>query len=188
MLPKSSLRFLEAGLRVPLELLGRSACWRGPPSKRPNPNNRRVGMSKQEEAQLILKLYDLRREPVMREARNWFFSFNPQNAQDFLQVLTSDKSGYYRMVISYWDMASSLVNNGAIDAQMFNDANGEHIFVYAKVEPFLADLRRESGNPEFLAHLEKVVKEIPNIEERLTVIRARIKKIVELWQQRTAQA
>ena len=145
-------------------------------------------MSKQEDAQLILKLYDLRREPVMREARNWFYSFNPQNVQDFLEVLTSDKSSYYRMVISYWDMAASLVNNGAIDAQMFNDANGEHLFVYATIEPFLADLRRESGNPEFLAHLEKVVKEIPNIEERLTVIRARIKKIVELWQQRTAQA
>jgi len=145
-------------------------------------------MSKQEDAQLILKLYDLRREATMREARNWFFSFNPQSAEDFLNVLTSDKSGYYRMVISYWDMAASLVNNGAIDPQMFNDANGEHIFVYAKIEPFLADLRRESGNPDFLAHLEKVVKQVPNIEERLIVIRERIKKIVELWQQRTAQA
>ena len=145
-------------------------------------------MSKQEDAQLILKLYDLRREATMREARNWFFSFNPQRAEDFLNVLTSDKSGYYRMVISYWDMAASLVNNGAIDPQMFNDANGEHIFVYAKIEPFLADLRRESGNPDFLAHLEKVVKQVPNIEERLIVIRERIKKIVELWQQRTAQA
>ncbi len=145
-------------------------------------------MSKQEDAKLILKLYDLRREAVMREARNWFFGFNPKNAQDFLDVLTSDKSGYYRMVVSYWDMAASLVNNGAIDAQMFNDANGEHIFVYTKVEPFLADLRRETGNPDFLAHLEKVVKQIPNIEERMTLIRERIQKIVELWQQRNAKA
>jgi hypothetical protein len=145
-------------------------------------------MSKQEDAKLILKLYDLRREAVMRDARNWFFSFNPQNTQDFMNVLTSDKSGYYRMVVSYWDMAASLVNNGAIDAQMFNDANGEHIFVYTKVEPFLADLRREFGNPDFLAHLEKLVKQIPNIEERMTIIRERIQKIVELWQQRNAKA
>ncbi len=128
-------------------------------------------MSKQKEADLILKLYDLRRETVMREARNWFFTFNPGSVQDFMDVLTSDKSGYYRMVISYWDMAASLVNNGAIDAQMFNDANGEHLFVYAKLEPFLEDLRRETGNTQYMAQLEKVVKEIPDLEAKLTIIR-----------------
>src|SRR5215217_1390434 len=105
-------------------------------------------MSKQEEANLILRLYEQRREPVMRDARNWFFSFNPQTPQDFTDVLTSDKSGYFRMVVSYWDMACSFVSNGAIDEQMFNDANGEQIFVYAKVEPFIGALRAESGNPE----------------------------------------
>lgn len=145
-------------------------------------------MSKHHDAELILKLYELRREPVMREARNWFFSFNPQSPADFLDVVTSDKSGYYRMVISYWDMAASFVNNGAIDAQMFNDANGEHLFIYSKVEPFLEDLRRESGNPEFLAHLEKVVKSIPNYEQRLAALRTRIGKLVEIFQQRAAAA
>jgi hypothetical protein len=143
-------------------------------------------MSKHKDADLILKLYDLRREATMREARNWFFSFNPQSPKDFLDVLTSDKSGYYRMVISYWDMAASLVNNDAIDAQMFNDANGEHLFVYAKMEPFLPALREEMGNPQFLAHLEKVVKEIPNSEARLTAIRARIQKVQALLQQQAA--
>jgi hypothetical protein len=142
-------------------------------------------MSKQAEADLILKLYDLRREPTMRDARNWFFGFNPKTIQDFLDVLTSDKSGYYRMVVSYWDMAASLVNNGAIEAKMFNDANGEHIFVYAKVEPFLSELRAQ-GNPDFLVHLEKLVKEIPNIEERLQFVRARIQAILEMWQMRAA--
>ncbi len=143
-------------------------------------------MSKHKDADLILKLYDLRREATMREARNWFFTFNPQSPKDFLDVLTSDKSGYYRMVISYWDMAASLVNNDAIDAQMFNDANGEHLFVYAKMEPFLPALREEMGNPQFLAHLEKVVKEIPNSEARLTAIRARIQKVQALLQQQAA--
>jgi len=145
-------------------------------------------MSKQEEAALILKLYDLRREPVMREARSWFFSFNPQSLEDFLEVITSDKSGYYRMVISYWDMAASLVNNGAIDPQMFNEANGEHLFVYARMEPFLADLRREMGNPEFLASLEKLVTKIPNIEARLTNVREKTQKLIEMWQQRNVKA
>ena len=143
-------------------------------------------MSKHHDAELILKLYDLRREKTMREARNWFFMFNPQSPKDFADVLTSDKSGLYRMVVSYWDMACSFVNNGAIDAQMFNDANGEHIFVYAKMEPFLEALRAETGNPEYLAHLEKVVKAIPNYEPRIVAVRERIQKIVELSQQRAA--
>jgi hypothetical protein len=143
-------------------------------------------MSKYKDADLILKLYDLRREKTMRDARNWFFTFNPQGPQDFIDVLTSDKSGLYRMVISYWDMACSLVNNGAIDADMFNDANGEHVFVYAKLEPFIPALRQEMGNPKFLAHLEKAVKEIPDYEEKLANIRDRMAKIIALYQQRAA--
>ena len=142
-------------------------------------------MSKQAEADLILKLYELRRESIMREARSWFATFNPKSIDDITDVLTSDKSGYYRMVTSYWDMAASLVNNGAIDAQMFNDANGEHVFVYAKLEPFLEDLRAQ-GNRQALVHLEKLVKEIPNIEERLKYIRERIQKLIEMAQMRDA--
>ena len=145
-------------------------------------------MSKHHDAELILKLYELRREKVMRDARNWFFTFNPQSPADFLDAITSDKSGYYRMVISYWEMAASFVNHGAIDAQMFHDANGEHLFVYSKLEPFLEDLRRESGNPDFMANLEKVVKDTPNYEEKIAGLRARIGKILELYQQRMATA
>ena len=142
-------------------------------------------MSKQAEADLILKLYDLRREPVMREARNWFFTFNPRTPADFLDVLTSDKSAYYRMVVSYWDMAASLVNNGAIDAKMFNDANGEHLFVYAKVEPFLGELRAQ-GNPQFLGQLEQLINQMPNVEERLRFVRERIQKVIEMSRARAA--
>ena len=135
-------------------------------------------MSKQAEADLILKLYDLRREVTMREARNWFFMFNPASPADIMDVLTSDKSGLYRMVISYWDMACSFVNNGAIDAQMFNDANGEHIFVYAKMEPFIPAMREQMGAPQFLAHLEKTVKALPDCEERLAAVRQRMQAII----------
>jgi hypothetical protein len=145
-------------------------------------------MSKHHDADLILKLYELRREKTMREARNWFFQFNPKGREDFTDVLTSDKSGLYRMVISYWDMACSFVNNGAIDAQMFNDANGEHFFVFAKLEPFLPALREEMGNPNFLGHLEKVVKDYPDHEVKLANIRERMQKLIALYQQRAAQA
>jgi len=143
---------------------------------------------KHRDADLILKLYDLRREKTMREARDWFFMFNPQSAQDFMEVLTSEKSGLYRMVVSYWDMACSFVNNGAIDAQMFNDANGEHLFVYAKMEPFIPALREVMGAPQFLAHLEKTVKALPDAEARLATIRQRIEQVIARYQERSAQA
>src|SRR5688572_32777485 len=143
-------------------------------------------MGKGKDADLILKLYDLRREKTMRDARNWFFTFDPKTPQDFIDVLTSEKSGLYRMVISYWDMACSLVNNGAIDAEMFNDANGEHIFVYAKMEPFIPMLREQTGSPQFLGHLEKTVKAIPDYEQRLAAIRERMAKLIEIWKQKNA--
>lgn len=142
-------------------------------------------MGKAKDADLILKLYDLRREPTMREARNWFLTFNPQTPDDFMEVLTSEKSGLYRMVPSYWEMAATLVNHGAIDAEMFNDANSEHLFVYAKIEPFLPALR-EMGNPDFLVQLEKLIKEIPDYEKKVSGVRERIQKILAIYQQRAA--
>ena len=143
-------------------------------------------MGKGKDADLILKLYDLRREQTMRDARNWFFTFDPKTPQDFVEVLTSDKSGLYRMVVSYWDMACSFVNHGAIDADMFGDANGEHLFVYAKLEPFLPALREAMGNPNMLSNLEKVVKDTPDYEQRLSLIRDRMAKFGEIMKQKMA--
>src|SRR5476649_2729671 len=98
-------------------------------------------MSKQEDAHLILKLYNLRREPVMREARNWFFSFNPTSAAEYLETMFGEHSGHVRMVVSYWDMAAALVKNGAVSLELFDDCNGEHIGTFAKIEPILAEIR-----------------------------------------------
>jgi hypothetical protein len=145
-------------------------------------------MGKQEDANLILKLYDLRREPVMREARNWFFSFNPTTTAEYMEAMMSERSGYVRMVISYWDMAASLVNNGAIDEQMFNDANGEHLFVFAKIEPILAELRQQWNQPEMLKHFETLVRRVPNNEQILAGIRERIKMIQGVMAERAAKA
>ena len=145
-------------------------------------------MGKQADADLILKLYDLRREPVMREARNWFFSFNPTTTAEYMEAMMSEHSGYVRMVISYWDMAASLVNNGAIDEQMFNDANGEHLFVFAKIEPILAELRQQWNQPEMLKHFETLVRRVPNNEQILAGIRERIKMIQGMMAERAAKA
>lgn len=145
-------------------------------------------MSKSDDAELILKLYDLRRETVMREARNWMFTFNPTSPQDIFEVLLGEHSGHYRMVISYWDMAAALVNHGAIDEQLFNETNGEHIFVYAKIEPVIEELRTMFGAPDFLRNLETLVKRIPNIDEKIATMRERMKKFAELRAERAAKA
>jgi hypothetical protein len=144
-------------------------------------------MSKHDDAELILKLYDLRREPVMREARNWIFTFNPTSIQDVFETLLGEHSGHYRMVISYWEMAAAMVNNGAIDETLFNETNGEHIFVYSKIEPVLEDIRIAFGAPDFLHNLETLVKRVPNIEEKLIGMRERMKKFAEMREERAAK-
>jgi hypothetical protein len=131
---------------------------------------------KAKSAELILKLYDLRRESVMREARNWFFTFNPESIEDIQRAGMGEHSAHYRMVTSYWDMACSFVNHGAIDAEMFNDANGEHVVVFAKIQPFLEQLRA-TVSPVYMQHLEKAVMAMPNIEERITRTREMIRRI-----------
>jgi len=134
-------------------------------------------MSKAESAELILKLYDLRREPTMREARNWIISFFPESAADILQaMIKSETSAYYRMVVSYWDMAASLVNHGAIDEEMFADAHSEHFVVFSKVEPFLPELRETTGNPNMLGNLEKLIMRQPDAKERLAKTRETMKR------------
>ncbi len=133
---------------------------------------------KYEAANLILKLYDLRREEVMRKARQWYITeFNPENVQDIADITSGEYSAYYRMVTTYWDMACSFVNNGAIDAQMFNDANMEHVAVYSKIEPFIAEIRTVSNMPRYMQNLEKVVTNLPDAQERMTVLRQQLKRM-----------
>jgi len=80
------------------------------------------------------------------------------------------------------------VNNGAIDEQMFNDANGEHLFVFAKIEPILAELRQQWNQPEMLKHYETLVRRVPNNEEILAGIRERIKMIQGMMAERAQAA
>jgi hypothetical protein len=134
-------------------------------------------MSKHEEASLILKLYELRREETMRKARDWFFrDFNPQSLADMNSVMFSEHSGHLRMVMSYWDMAAALVNHGAVSVDLFNETNGEHFSVFAKLEPLLGEVRAAYG-PQFLANLEKLVDGTPGGRQRVAAVRERMKGI-----------
>jgi hypothetical protein len=134
-------------------------------------------MSKQEEASLILKLYELRREDTMRKARDWYFrEFNPQSLADFTNAMFSDHSGHLRMVVSYWDMVAGLVNNGAISVELFNDTNGEHIGVFAKIEPLLGEIRAAYG-PPFAANFEKLIDATPDGRKRVAKAREQMNAI-----------
>lgn len=133
---------------------------------------------KQEGANLILRLYEIRREETMRRARVWFTTeFNPQSAQDIFSVLVGEHSADFRMVASYWDMAAAFVNHGAIDEAMFNDINTEHVAIYAKLQPFLAEIRAMPGAPPylFLKNLEPLVLRTPDAEARIAVMRRYMK-------------
>lgn len=134
-------------------------------------------MSKHEEGDLILKLYELRREETMRKARDWYFrEFNPESFADFQKALFSEHSGHLRMVITYWDMAAGLVNHGAISLDLFTDTNGEHIGAFAKIEPILGEIRA-ALTPQFAANLEKLIDATPNGRKRSAEARERIKQI-----------
>ena len=131
-----------------------------------------------DDANLILRLYEERREDKMRAAREWFAqNFKFHTIEDFNRGCPpgSSMNAYARMIMSYWEMAASFVLNGAIDEKMFADANGEHVIVFAKIEPFLSEYRAKMGNPASYASLEQLVMRAPGANERLAALRERFR-------------
>ena len=118
-----------------------------------------------ESARLNLELFKLRREPMLREARAWFLAeFNPETVEDLVRLIGDERNATFRMVLGYWDMAASMVTTGAIDGKAFLAAHGEVFLTFAKIHPFLAQMRAASGEPEFCKHLEDVVLAAPDAE------------------------
>ena len=125
---------------------------------------------------------------TMRKARNWYFAeFNPESVADFSAAMFSEHSGYLRMVTTYWEMAAALVNNGAISMEMFNAANGEHIGVFAKLEPLLKEIRAAFA-PEYLEQFEKLIDATPDGRKRTSEARERMKKYRAQIEKMSAQA
>lgn len=132
-----------------------------------------------ESAKLILEIFNMRREPLLRDARAWFFrEFHPNSGTEVL-ALTPDQNRMFRMVTGYWDMACSLVNHHAIDRQMFLDANSEIFGTFAKVQPHLGEVRQFLNLPEWLKHTETVVMSVPGIEARLEALRNRLRGLAQ---------
>jgi hypothetical protein len=145
------------------------------------------GKATHADAELILKLYDLRREPVMRQARNFIAGFNPQSADDILNLINSfgtDENAYFRQVTTFWEMAAALVTNGALHEGLFLDTCGELFFVFAKIQPFLAEVREKLGNPGLLSKSEHIATHTEIAQRKLQAMMARQKGMAE----RRAQA
>jgi|SRR6476660_2813896 hypothetical protein len=128
-----------------------------------------------EDASLILHLYEARREPRLREARDWFTGkFQPKSADDVRTVLGArgtPENASWRMVTTYWDMAASFVARGILDSELFLESGGEMLVVWAKVESFIAELRQ--ANPRLLKNVERVIEESPSAQERVAELRKR---------------
>ncbi len=112
------------------------------------------------DAEVILKLYELRREERMRQARAWLFGYKASNAEEHRAACPpgSDGDAYYRMVTSYWDMAASFVTSGAVNKDLFLESAGELLYVWEKTKGTIADTRKMMGNPKYLSNLESVAQ------------------------------
>src|SRR3954467_637015 len=134
------------------------------------------------DAQIVLRLFDFRREAQMREARKFIVGeWWPANAEEALKTVTGFgtlENQHYRQVFSYWEMASSLVHRGALNGDLFDDWSGELYFCFAKLKPFLKEIREKTGSPKAYGNIERITQRTPESQEKLKATEARIKKFI----------
>jgi hypothetical protein len=142
-------------------------------------------MATAEDAKLILNLYDLRREPTMRKARDWYvLGFHPKSADDVMQVVMDfehpEYSAYFRQVASYWDTAAALVNKGCLDADLFYETSSEMLGFWSKIDNLYPQLSSpQMFGPEFLANLKKFIDSRPEAAPRIALMKERFNAIAE---------
>jgi hypothetical protein len=128
-----------------------------------------MGQVTHEQANLLLRIYELRREPRMRQARAWFanqFEANTPQELNSKYPMGSEESASLRMVISYWEMAAGLVNRGLMDDEMFFENSMEAWVVWERVKTLVPAQREATKNPTYLAQLEKWVKRFEEWREQ----------------------
>src|SRR5579884_4126298 len=129
-----------------------------------------------EDAQIVMQLYDLRREAEMRKARAWYASWWPKEAHDVLRVINGtdpQENAWSRQVNGYWDMAASFVLRGVVNEDLFFDSGGELWFVLAKLQPFLKELRQKANLPQGFVRVEKVAARTKDGRDRLQMFSKR---------------
>ena len=124
------------------------------------------------DAEIILKLYELRTETVMRQARAWMTGeFWPATAEEYFAVADNPAdphNAWLRQVLTYWEMAAALVLHGAVSAELFVDSNGEGFFLLAKYAPILEEIRKKY--PVFLIKTEELVNRFSAAAQRYDVV------------------
>lgn len=147
-----------------------------------NPEHSATLGSPIQQAELILKLYDLRREAVMREARAYVGGeFLPQSAKELVQIVSAGgkQTGFVLQVYGYWDMVSAFVLHGALDAGLVYDTCQEMYFQYAKIQPYLTEFRQAMKLPEWMISMEKVIEGSAPGRARLAAMRRSIEGMAE---------
>lgn len=146
------------------------------------------------DAELILKLYDLRRESEMRKARRWWFAdFWPESVDDIMNLAMNTKAQenhWLRQVLGYWDMAAMLVVHGTLNEAMFLEMSfsGEMFIAYAKIRPYLKEMREKMQSPEFLGNLEKVITRSKLGRDRLQFFENRVAARRKAMKEQAAKA
>lgn len=127
-----------------------------------------MGQVTHEQANLMLRLYELRREPRLRQARSWFVEqFSAATPEEMLQKYPrgTEEITSVRMVVSYWEMAAGLANRGLIDDELFFENNGEAWVVWEKIRHLVPAMRETYKNPTMFAHLEAVSQRLDEWRE-----------------------
>ena len=118
---------------------------------------------------LQLRLYELRRETKLRAARDWFAkSFFIKKAEDteWIAPQGSEENAYYRMVVTYWDMACALFNYGLLHEELFFESTGEYYMVWVRTEPAIMEWRKLFGDPKVGHNLEETARRYEKWRER----------------------
>jgi hypothetical protein len=144
-------------------------AWRGEfagegPSKGGN-----MSEATHEQVNLMLKLYELRREPKLREARDWFgANFHVETAEDVMRLCPpgSKENVYMRMVLGYWEMVASIVNRGLVDEDLFFENSGEQWIVWEQVKPVLGAWRTMFGSQKVFRNMEEHSKRLEAWREK----------------------
>lgn len=130
-----------------------------------------------QDADLVLRLFEIRREEKLREAREWFRAkFFPQTFEDVKATALGAglENQHYRMVTGYWDLAASFVAHGILHPELFFESGGEALFVWAKIGEFVPQLREHYQAPQLLHNLEKAIAMVPWTSERVKMLRSRM--------------
>jgi hypothetical protein len=122
-----------------------------------------------DEVNLMLRLYDLRREARLRQARSWFLDhFHPASPDEMMENYApgSDEYNNIRMVLSYWDMVASIVNRGLINDELFFESNGEIWVVWDRIRGIVPMWRAAFKNPTVFLNLEETCKRLEAWREK----------------------